>query len=109
MLIVLGSLAACGPSVPSTFPRNSPASTDADEAPLVAVGVALREDPPLPGHAAGWSGLGDAPAGGGTSGHHHMPGMDMSGMDMGGADGGSAGHSMPGMNMGGMDGGSDAH
>lgn len=97
-------LSACGPDVPSSFPRPSPASTSAEEATPAVVGVALREDPPLPGADAGWVGLSPAapPA---MSGHHHMPGMDMGGMDMGGMDMGPDG------GMGGMvmDGGHDAH
>ncbi len=62
----------------------------------MVVGIALREDPPLPGADAGWVGLSPAapPA---MQGHHHMPGMDMGGMDMGGGMGGM------------MDGGHDGH
>lgn len=94
-LAIVGSLASCGPRAPTSFPRNSAASDLADEAPAAPIGLALREDPPLPGQSgAGWTGLGlegsDAGAGGGC-GHHHMPGMDMGGMDMG-IDGGHDGH-----------------
>ena len=74
---------ACGPSAPSSFPRESAASTAADEAPVAPVGLALKGDPPLPGHAAGWAGLDETDAGAMPEHHHHMPGMDMSATDGG--------------------------
>lgn len=71
-LIVLAALlGACTRSVPSRFPSSSAASTDAAEAPIATVGIALREDPPLPGESTeGWEALepttsSEAPAHGG--------------------------------------------
>lgn len=98
LLLVPFVFTACGPDVPSSFPPGSPASSSAVEAPPAAVGIALREDPPLPGADAGWVGLSPA-ASVAMPGHHHMPGMDMGGMDMGGGG-------MGGMMM---DGGHDGH
>lgn len=109
LALVVVLVTSCGPSAPSSFPRNSAASDLAEEAPLTPVGLALREDPPLPGQStAGWSGLGGNDAGAtGASMDHSMGGMDMKGMDMSGVD-------MSGMDMGapksrGLDSGHDGH
>ncbi len=88
-------LLGCASSVPSELPPTSPASDTAQPAALPNVGVALREDPPLPGERSdGWPGL---PA--------------VSNGDMGGMHMGHAGHGGMNMPMGNMDGGMnhDAH
>lgn len=58
------SVAACASrSVPSSFPKTSAASAEAQEAPTARVGVALEQDaPPLPGESTeGWRGLEEQP------------------------------------------------
>ncbi len=62
-----------GRSVPASFPASSAASPKAAEAPAPRVGLALAEDPPLPGESTeGWYGLGPDPgAGGGHDQHQH--------------------------------------
>lgn len=66
-LLLLG----CAASVPSDLPPTSPAAESAQPATVANVGVALREDPPLPGEKSDrWAGLPP------TSGD------DMSGMHM---------------------------
>lgn len=68
ILLVAGAAGCVGP--PSRFSTRSAASLETDPARAVAVGIALREDPPLPGgDAAGWSGL--APAGAPMDHSHH--------------------------------------
>src|SRR5690349_17317709 len=48
----------CGPSLPSSWPEQSPASAAASPAPAATVTRALESPPPLPGEPArGWSGL----------------------------------------------------
>jgi hypothetical protein len=85
LLMLPAALAGCTPrSVPASFPRSSPASPDAAEGPAPRVGVALAEDPPLPGESAsGWHGLAPGPATGGQPhhdhGHHHHGAQPSSG------------------------------
>ncbi|MDQ3036394.1 MAG: hypothetical protein M3Y87_28610 [Myxococcota bacterium] len=59
LLILLAAvLGGCSRSFPSTFPRGSAASLDAPAAPVATVGLALREEPPLPGEPTeGWEAL----------------------------------------------------
>lgn len=106
-------LIACAASVPSKLPPTSAASEAAQAAPVPNVGIALREDPPLPGEKSAWAGL---PGQSGDMGGMDMGGMTMpmgnmhmdstkpmGGMDMGKADGGMQ------MPMGNMDGGMSHH
>ena len=72
LLPVTAALAGCTPrAVPASFPASSAASPQAAEAPAPRVGIALAEDPPLPGESTeGWYGL--EPKGGqGAQPHHH--------------------------------------
>ena len=49
---------ACGPSLPSSWPEQSPASAAASPAPVALVTRALESAPPLPGEPdRGWAGL----------------------------------------------------
>lgn len=77
----LALVPACA-GVPSQFSTRSAASPQSPEPPRATIGVALREDPPLPGASTeGWAGL-TASGGGGTSmGHMHHSDMDMQGME----------------------------
>jgi hypothetical protein len=81
-MVLAALVGACARTVPSTLPRSSAASLDAPEAPVVSVGRALREEPPLPGEPTeGWEALAPSDASGahGESsgahgahgGHHH--------------------------------------
>lgn len=58
-LLVLATVVGCASrTVPDTFPRASPASTQAPELPPARVDRALSGDPPLPGQSTeGWPGL----------------------------------------------------
>ncbi|WP_437984148.1 hypothetical protein [Sorangium sp. So ce117] len=76
LLMLVAALAGCAPrSLPASFPASSAASPQAAEAPSPRIGVALSEEPPLPGEpAAGWVGLepaGAAGAGADPHQHHH--------------------------------------
>ena len=75
LLPITAVLAGCAPrSLPASFPASSAASPKAAEAPAPRVGLALAEDPPLPGESTeGWHGLGhpDPAAGGGHDHHQH--------------------------------------
>ncbi|WP_437814548.1 hypothetical protein [Sorangium sp. So ce1078] len=74
LLMLVAVLAGCAPrSLPASFPASSAASPQAGEAPSSRIGVALSEDPPLPGEpTAGWVGLDPAPApGAGADPHQH--------------------------------------
>ncbi|WP_437756694.1 hypothetical protein [Sorangium sp. So ce1389] len=74
LLVVVAALGGCAPrSRPASFPASSAASPEAAEAPAPRIGVALSEDPPLPGApAAGWVGLEPAKApGAGADPHQH--------------------------------------
>jgi P-type Cu+ transporter len=95
LLIVLMCLwvSACsGREVPASFPKESPASSEAVAAPPQGVTTALEQEPPLPGEGTqGWSGLEPAvptsqPAhpnkGAPTSQPAHHEGMDHSGHAM---------------------------
>jgi hypothetical protein len=56
--LALSVLGCSSREVPSTFPKGSPASHSATEAPRADVARSLREDPPLPGaRTEGWAGL----------------------------------------------------
>ncbi|GAB5546349.1 MAG: hypothetical protein SangKO_061090 [Sandaracinaceae bacterium] len=70
----VAALASCTPALPTALPRGSAASPDAPEARPARVGLALTEEPPLPGERReGWEGLGDAAPGGHAhhGGHRH--------------------------------------
>lgn len=76
--VVLGQalVAGCAPrAVPSRFSASSAASPEAQEAPAPRIGVAVAEDPPLPGEPTdGWYGLepkAAAPASSHDHHHHH--------------------------------------
>jgi hypothetical protein len=58
-LLALVTVVGCASrTVPDTFPRASPASTQAPELPPARVDRALSGDPPLPGQPTeGWPGL----------------------------------------------------
>ncbi|WP_437862452.1 hypothetical protein [Sorangium sp. So ce363] len=73
LLMLVAALAGCAPrSLPASFPASSAASPQAAEAPSPRIGVALAEDPPLPGEpAAAWIGLDPAPGGGADPHQHH--------------------------------------
>jgi hypothetical protein len=73
LVVAAVALAGCAPrSVPVPFPASTAASPEAAEAPSPRVGVALSEDPPLPGEpTAGWVGLEPAPGGGADPHQHH--------------------------------------
>ncbi|AUX28690.1 MULTISPECIES: hypothetical protein [Sorangium] len=73
LLMLVVALAGCAPrSVPASFPASSAASPQAAEAPSPRIGVALAEDPPLPGEpTAGWVGLEPASAPGADPHQHH--------------------------------------
>ncbi|AUX39389.1 hypothetical protein SOCE26_007800 [Sorangium cellulosum] len=77
LLLLAVALAGCAPrSLPASFPASSAASPRAAEAQPPRIGVALAEDPPLPGEPTrGWVGLEPAPGGAGAGGdphqHHH--------------------------------------
>ncbi|WP_437958745.1 hypothetical protein WME76_03180 [Sorangium sp. So ce119] len=74
LLILVAALAGCAPrSRPASFPASSAASPQAAEAPPPRIGVALAEDPPLPGApTTGWVGLEPARApGAGADPHQH--------------------------------------
>ncbi|WP_437744004.1 hypothetical protein WME73_02710 [Sorangium sp. So ce302] len=74
LLMLVAALAGCAPrSLPASFPASSAASPQAAEAPSPRIGVALSEEPPLPGEpAAGWVGLEPAAAAGaGADPHQH--------------------------------------
>ncbi|WP_437590678.1 hypothetical protein [Sorangium sp. So ce1000] len=76
LLMLVAALAGCAPrSLSASFPASSAASPQAAEAPSPRIGVALSEDPPLPGEpAAGWVGLEPAgAAGAGADPHQHHP------------------------------------
>ena len=63
---------ACSRGLPGGLPPTSAASEAETPPPLPAVGVALREDPPLPGmNADRWPGLGSAAP---VEHHHHGAG-----------------------------------
>ena len=69
-LLLAIPLGACSRQFPSTLPSRSAASAEASAAPAAVVGLALREDPPLPGEPAdGWSGL-DGGTDTGAHAHH---------------------------------------
>jgi hypothetical protein len=74
LLPITAALAGCSPrSLPASFPASSAASPQGAEAPAPRVGVALSEDPPLPGESTeGWHGLGPAPDAGGDAQHQHQ-------------------------------------
>ncbi|WP_437677538.1 hypothetical protein [Sorangium sp. So ce131] len=80
LLLIAAALAGCAPrSLPASFPASSAASWRAAEAPSPRIGVALAEDPPLPGEPTrGWVGLEPAPGGADAGGdphqHHHHHG-----------------------------------
>ncbi|WP_437876991.1 hypothetical protein [Sorangium sp. So ce513] len=73
LLILVAALAGCAPrNRPASFPASSAASPQAAEAPPPRIGVALSEDPPLPGEpTTGWVGLESAGAGADPHQHHH--------------------------------------
>ncbi len=100
----LAWVSACA-TVPSQFSPRSAASPQAAESPRATIGLALREDPPLPGESTeGWAGLATPSGGGMPMGHMHHHGMDMQGMegmDMQDApDAGPLPACMEGMDMG---------
>ncbi len=77
-LALAATLAACTRSVPREFPRASAASREAAEAAPARVGLAIAEEPPLPGDSRpGWESLdveevdGAAHHGHGGHGHAH--------------------------------------
>ncbi|WP_437636235.1 hypothetical protein [Sorangium sp. So ce854] len=72
LLILVAALAGCAPrNRPASFPASSAASPQAAEAPPPRIGVALSEDPPLPGApTTGWVGL-ESGAGAGADPHQH--------------------------------------
>lgn len=77
----LAWLPSCA-TVPSQYSARSAASPQAVEAPRATIGLALREDPPLPGASTdGWTGLAPPSGGGMPMGHMHHHGMDMQGME----------------------------
>ncbi len=105
--LALVVLLGCASSVPTKLPATSAASEAAQSAPVRNPGVALREDPPLPGATTSWVGLS------GVSGDMGGMVMDDGGMNM---PMGSMNMPMPmgkmdGMNMptGNIDGGMNHH
>ena len=78
MLAGLSVVACASRSVPMSFPKTSAASTDAEEAPPARIGVALEQDPPLPGEPTGdWWGLEEQP----QSGEKEVPYQHSHGKD----------------------------
>ncbi len=73
LLMLVAALAGCAPrTLPASFPASSAASPQAAEAPSPRIGVALSEEPPLPGEpAAGWVGLEPAGPRRGADPHQH--------------------------------------
>lgn len=71
-LTLAATLASCSRSVPREFPRASAASGEAAEAAPARVGLAIAEEPPLPGDPRpGWESLdAEADEGAGHHGHH---------------------------------------
>lgn len=70
-LAIAAALAGCTRALPAAFPPSSAASPDALEGRPRAVGLALTEEPPLPGERReGWEGLGQA-APSRHGGHRH--------------------------------------
>ncbi len=69
-MMAVGGLGACATRTrPAALVPTSAASADAPEAPAADVGVALREEPPLPGEPTGaWQGLAEPRH---TEGGHH--------------------------------------
>lgn len=67
LFATIAALAGCTRSFPSTLPSTSAASSQAYEGTPAVVGLALREEPPLPGESMdGWEALEPpAPAQGG--------------------------------------------
>ncbi len=71
LLASLAALAGCSRSVPAEFPRASAASAEASAAPPARVGLAIEEEPPLPGEAReGWEALDRGTPAAGHHGHH---------------------------------------
>lgn len=80
MFVGLSVVACASRSVPMSFPKTSAASPDAEAAPVARVGVALDQDPPLPGESTeGWRGLEEQPPSEGNDEKSHQhPGHDAS-------------------------------
>ncbi|MCB9596482.1 MAG: hypothetical protein H6719_27410 [Sandaracinaceae bacterium] len=66
------ALVGCSRELPTTFPSGSAASLDEPEAPVASVGVALEQEPPLPGEpSSGWEGLQRDAGAASHGGHDH--------------------------------------
>lgn len=80
-VLALAAAACASRALPASFPVSAAASPSAAPAPPARVGVALAEDPPLPGEpAARWPGIeGDRSAQAHNHHHHGAPDGGMGG------------------------------